>query len=254
MKTRLLYTLLVVWCAFLVAPGVLVELGLFGRVDMNKNLPGGMAVLWVVGYLAQFAVFLWIMNIVPKQKMLWWFVASLLPWAVDWTQPVAPWFLLAGFAITIAVAVWIALAARRDDTLSQHGIRATGVVLEVLKPWMKMNVVINNVYIKRKVRLRIEREDGVPAYEGILNGLFMLGEIPAIGDRIPLRVDPAKAQRFEYDQDAGSASAAQEVPERKSAAGRGGIAGELERLANLRDRGALTASEFDAAKKKLLSR
>ncbi len=239
------------------APGVLVELGVFGRIDINTNLPGSLAGLWVGGYLAQFALFLWIMNIVPKQKMIWWFVASLLPWIVDWTQPVSPWFLLLGFAVTIAVAVWIAMAARQDNTLSQQGIRATGVVLEVLKPWMKMNVVINNVYIKRKVRLRIEREDGVPAYEGILNGLFMLGEIPSIGDRIPLRVDPAKPQRFEYDKDAGSASAAhaaREVPERKSAAGRGGITGELERLATLRDRGALTASEFDAAKKKLLSR
>lgn len=247
---RRLYTLLVVWCTFLMAPAALVQMGLFGHVDMNTNIPGGMAILWVVGYLAQLAVFMWIMNIVDKQKVLWWVFASVLPFAVDWTQPVSPWFLLPGSAITIAVAVWIALAARQDSTLTQHGIRATGVVLEVLKP--RMNVVINNVYIKRKVRLRIEREDRAPAYEGILNGLFMLGEIPSVGDRIPLRVDPAKPQRFEYDKEAGSTRAPQVSAAAASATAHGNIADELEKLSALRDRGALTDSEFAAAKKKLL--
>jgi Short C-terminal domain len=248
---RRLYTLLVVWCAFLMAPAVLVEMGLFGHVDMNTNIPGGLALLWIVGYLAQFAVFMWIMNIVGKQKVLWWFVASLLPWGVDWTQPVSPWFFLLGFVVTIAVAAWIALAAQRDSTLSQHGIRATGVVLEVLKPWM--NVVINNVYIRRKIRLRIEREDGAPAYEGILHGLFMLGEIPSVGDRIPLRIDPAKPQRFEYDKEAGSTRAPHVSAAAVSATAHGNIADQLEKLTHLRDRGALTDSEFVAAKKKLLS-
>src|SRR5215471_19568130 len=163
MNTRRLYTLLVVWCALLIAPGVLVELGVFGRLDMNTAISGTVAFLWVGGYLAQFAVFLCIMNIVGKQKVLWWFAASLLPWAVDWTVPVSPWFLLLWLAITSGVAGWIAQSARREESLQQHGIRATGVVLEVLKPWM--NVVINNVYIRRRVRVRIEREDRVPAYE-----------------------------------------------------------------------------------------
>jgi hypothetical protein len=250
MKMRHLYTLLVVWCALVIVPGMLVALGMFGRIDMNSNLPGIVILPWILGYLAQFAVFMWIMNIAGEQKVLWWFAASLLPWAVDWTLPVSPLFLLLWIPVMVAVAAWIALVARRAESLQQQGIRATGVVLEVLKPWM--NVVINNVYIRRKVRLRIEREDGVPAYEGILKGLFMLREIPSPGDRMPLLVDPANPQRFEYEKGTRPAGAAHAHSAAASRTGQGSIADELVKLAELHDRGAITDSEFNAAKQKLL--
>src|SRR5215467_14576039 len=162
MNIRRLYTLLAVWCVFLLAPGLLLMLGVFGRIDMHTSIPGSLAASWIVGFLAQFAIFMWIMNIVKEQKVLWWFVASLLPFAVDWTLPVSPLYALLWVPVTIAAAVWIALATQRADSLQNHGVRATGVVLEVLKPWM--NVVVNNVYIRRKVRLRIERHDGTAPY------------------------------------------------------------------------------------------
>jgi hypothetical protein len=251
MNTRRLYALLVLWFCFLIAPAALTELGLFGRVDTHTNVSGGLAGLWIVGYLAQFAIFMWIMNIVPKQKILWWFVASLLPWGIDWASPVSPLFFLAGLLLASGMAWWIAVTARREESLQEHGIRATGTVLEVLKPWM--NVVINNVYIKRKVRVRIERQDGAPAYEGVLNGLFMLGEIPSPGDRIPLLIDPANPQRFEYDKGRDSTPAQARVTARPaSATSPGSIPGELEKLSKLRERGALTDSEFAAAKRRLL--
>jgi len=119
-----------------------------------------------------------------------------------------------------------------------------------------MNVVINNVYIKRKIRLRIERAYGAPAYETTWNGLFMVGEIPSPGDRIPMIVDPANPQHVDGDNsddrstDTARTAAAQAsaVPatERKN------IGDELERLATLHARGDLTDSEFAAAKRKLL--
>jgi hypothetical protein len=252
MNLRRLYILLVVWCVLLVAPGVLGTAGVFGHAAMNSDLSGTMIGLWLVGYLAQFAIFMWMMNIMPEQKVLWWFGASLLPWAVDWTLPVSPWYILLWLPILIALAYWIAAVAQRAESLQQHGVRAAGVVLEVLKPFM--NVVINNVYIRRKVRLRIEREDGVPAYEGILKGLFMLGEIPSVGDRIPLLVDPAKPQRFEYDQGRETSSDAPARGAAASASSSADMADELEKLTDLHDRGALTDSEFDTAKKKLLRR
>ena len=250
MNLRKLYTLLVVWCALMMAPGVLVALGLFGRIGMDSSLTGGVIGLWIVGYLAQFAVFMWMMNIVPEQRVLWWFPASLLPWAVDWTLPVSPLFILLWLPIVIALAGWIALVTRRAESLSQHGIRATGIVLEVLKPMM--NVVINNVYIKRKIRLRVEREDGLPAYEGILNGLFMLGEIPSEGDRIPLLVDPARPERFEYDKETSSAPPKPAHQSVLAAPVHSNIADELAKLAELHERGAINDSEFAAAKRKLL--
>ncbi|HEV3037009.1 MAG TPA: SHOCT domain-containing protein [Candidatus Angelobacter sp.] len=252
MNLRRLYILLAVWCAFVIAPGVLTVLGIFGRIDIHTNISGGLVLLWLVGYLGQFAIFMWMMNIVGKQRILWWLLASLLPWAVDWTLPVSPLFLLLWLPVVTALAGWIALVAQQADSLQRQGIRATGTVLEVLKPWM--NVVINNVYIKRKVRLRIERDGGVPAYEGTWNTLFMLGEIPSPGDRIPLLVDPAKPQRFEYRKETGYTPAAPNRRAASHAAGGESIADELEKLAHLRERGVITDSEFDAAKKKVLRR
>jgi hypothetical protein len=245
---RKLYTLLAVWCVLLLAPGVYEA---FGNVTLN----GTLASVWIVGYLAQFGVFLWIMNLVGEQKVIWWFIASLLPWAVDWTVPSSTWLLLLWAAVAIAVAVWIGRFSSRARALQQRGIRATGVVLEVFKPWM--NVVINNVYIRRRLRLRIQRQDGTPAYEGILKGLFMLGEIPSVGDRLSLRVDPANPQHFDYDEASTATATAQAASAAASDSGDSRLSDsrlsdELARLADLHKRGALTDSEFAAAKKKLL--
>lgn len=250
MKLHRLYILLIAWSALVVAPGVLIMSGVFGQINIHTNINGGVAFLWIVGYLAQFSIFMWIMNIVSKQRVLWWLMASLLPWAVDWTLPASPLLLLLWLPLVSAVAGWIAFAARQAESLQQQGIRATGTVLEVLKPWM--NVVINNVYIKRKVRLEIKREDGIPEYEGIWNGLFMLGEIPSPGDRIPILVDPVNPQRFEYRKEAGSTRAMPVQRTSSHLAAGENIADQLERLVRLRDSGAITASEFDAAKKKVL--
>jgi len=238
---RKLYSVLTVWCVLLLAPGVFEA---FGNVTLN----GTLATVWIVGYLAQFGVFMWIMNLVGEQKVLWWFIASLLPWAVDWSVPSSPWFLLLCAAVAIAAAFWIGQSTGSARSLQQQGIRATGVVLEVLKPWM--NVVINNVYIRRRLRLRILRQDGSPAYEGILKGLFMLGEIPSVGDHLALRVDPANPQHFDYDN--ASTATAQAASAAATDSGDPRLSDELTRLADLRDRGALTDSEFAAAKKKLL--
>jgi len=261
---RKLYSVLTLWCVLLLAPGVYEA---FGNVTLNGTLAG----VWIAGYLAQFGVFMWIMNLVGDQKILWWFIASLLPWAVDWSVPTSPWFLLLCAAVAVATAFWMGQSTQRARSLQQQGIRATGVVLEVLKPWM--NVVINNVYIRRRLRLRIQRqdEDGSPAYEGIFKGLFMLGEIPSVGDRLALRVDPANPQHFAYDKaasataQAASAALAPDFGEgRLSDARLSGehmshersshedLSDELARLADLHKRGALTDSEFAAAKKKLL--
>jgi hypothetical protein len=103
----------------------------------------------------------------------------------------------------------------------------------------------------------------MPAYEGILKGLFMLGEIPSVGDRLALRVDPANPQHFDYDKaststsaTAATASSAEERfnsgQEDHAGARQRDLADELARLAGLRDRGVLTDEEFAAAKKKLL--
>lgn len=258
MKTRRLYTLLVVWFILLTAPANLVVLGAFGSVDAHRNVSGSLAACWIVGYLAQFGVFMWIMSLVQSEgpiwrTVLWWFSGSLLPWALDWTPPGSLLFPM-WYAVAIGIAVWIALANRGEESFKERAVRATGEVLEVLQP--AMNVVINNVYIKRKVRLRVERSDGAPSYEALWDGLFMLGEIPSPGDRVPIIIDPQHPQRIEYDDSRSSDSGtvhAVAAPSSTAPPSRSpNIGEELERLASLHGRGELTDAEFAAAKKKLL--
>ncbi len=243
-----LYALLVLWLVLLIAPCALGLLGTFGHVDMSTGV-GPIIGVWIVGYLAQFGVFLWISRIVDP-GFLAWFAASALPWALDWTTPVSPLFALLWAAIAIAIAFWIAGHARRDESLREHGVHATGVVLQVYQPFM--NVIVNGAYIKRKLQLRVEGVTNVPAYQATYNGLFMFGDVPSVGDRIPLLVDPADAQRFEYDDSASTSDAADSVDATPSADGSASIADELGKLAELRAQGALSDAEFDAAKQKLL--
>jgi len=230
----------------------------FGYIDVQKNIGGTLILYWVLGYLAQFVMFMWIMSLADNHEviwrtLLWWFSASLLPWALDWTPP-GSLLLWVWYAVAIGLPCWMAFSARQAESFRERAVPATGVVLEVLKPMM--NVVINNVYIKRKLRLRIERADGTPAYEATWNGLFMLGDIPSPGDKIPIMVDAANPQRVDYDQgNANDTNTAATPPIREltpPATSHRTLGDELERLASLHERGALTDGEFAAAKKKLL--
>jgi hypothetical protein len=110
---RKIYSLLTIWCVLLLAPGVVEVLS---SIDTRTAIPGYLAGVWIVGYLAQFGIFMWIMNLVGDQKVLWWFIASLLPWAVDWTVPVSPWFLLLG--TTVVVALPLGSAVYRPSSLA----------------------------------------------------------------------------------------------------------------------------------------
>ena len=46
-------------------------------------------------------------------QVVWWIVASLLPWAVDWAVPVYPTTIGLWVRILLGTVVWIALAAGR---------------------------------------------------------------------------------------------------------------------------------------------
>jgi hypothetical protein len=149
-------------------------------------------------------------------------------------------------AVAVGFAYWIYWSNARSDRAQHDGIPARGVVLEVVKPLM--NVVINNVYIKRTLRLRIERTDGAPAYEAKYRGTFMIGNIPSVGDTLPLRVDPSRPQHFEVAQDVDTSTT-----ERVSYVADDGTADQLREVAELHRSGALTDDEFAAAKRRILS-
>jgi|GEM_PF-973263 len=249
MKLHRLYILLGLWLVLLFAPGVVLALGFFGQIDAKTKISGVVANLWIVGYLLQFGVFMVIMRITRQQKFVWWLGASLLPWAIDWTLPLNLLYAPLWLAIAVGMIVWIAVDARWDASMQESGIRGVGVVLEVFRPWM--NVVINRVYIKRKLRLRIERNDGAAPYEVLYKGLFMIGNIPSPGDRIPLLIDPANPKRFEYNAGGTKASSTSPHDSSSSSQRKRSVADELAKLADLHDRGALSDAQFEAAKNKV---
>lgn len=248
MKVGRLSVLAAAWFACFIAPSLLVASGVFGHLDASTDINGGVIGVWIAGWLAQFGLFMWI-SYVGKPGVIGWIVSSVGAWAIDWTLPASPWFALVWIPLALFVAIRIVVSAQREESLKEHGIQATGTVLEVEKPLM--NVIINDAYIKRKVRLNIQRADGAPVYEGTLDGLFMFGEIPSPGDRLALLVDPNNPQHFEYDGDDAAAPDVHDSQARSVTVGND-IADQLHELATLHGRGDLSDDEYAAAKKKLL--
>jgi hypothetical protein len=252
--------LLALWCVLVVAPAFLV-VALFTNSDPDDPITGWIFLIWIVGYLLQLGVFMAVSRKSTGNAVLGWLIASLAPWAADWSAPVAWWGPVIVLVIVGTYAAWFYSTLTRSADLQEHGIPATGTVLEVKKPIM--NMIINSVYIRRTMRLRIERSDGTPPYEAKYSGTFMLGEIPSQGDVFNLRVDPKDPNHFETTDGAqstpsystGAASwsppAPPSPPETWNASD-AGIDDQLQHLADMHGRGDLTDAEFASAKARLL--
>lgn len=255
MNLRTVAGLLAAWCVLVVGPAFVVT-ALFSNSDPNEPITGWIFLIWIVGYLVQLGVFMAASRKSKGNAILGWLIASLGPWAADWSAPVAWWGPLLVLLIVVAYSVWFYSGLARSSDLQQHGIPATGTVLEVKKPIM--NMIINSVYIRRTMRLRIERSDGTPQYEAKYSGTFMLGEIPGPGDVFNLRVDPANPNHFETTDGVQATpfgrtgSASPGAANWSSNAPDAGIGDQLQHLADLHGRGDLTDAEFASAKARLL--
>jgi Short C-terminal domain len=238
--------LLAGWVVAVVIPGLVAATAWDINTD-STNLGGPFGV-WIVAYLVQLGLFMTASRRSKKNNVLAWIVASLLPWVSDWATVAARWAVAPCAAVAILIAWRMYRSTASSEHLAQSGVPATGTVLEVIKPKL-MNVVINNVYILRKLRLRIERVDGVESYEAVLKGTFMLGEIPDVGDTMSLRIDPHNPMHFEAVDGTSS------VPTKGSAEAHsadGSVTDQLERLGHLRASGSLTDEEFAQAKARVL--
>lgn len=242
MNRRLLVALLALWCVLAVAPGLVTALA-FGAYHPDDDLGASGEAIWIGGYLLQFAVFVAIVLKYRRKDLIGWLIPCLMPWASIWVASVSPWWLAPCLAVTGGYAYWCYRSATRAETLDTQGIRAFGTVLEVVDP--RFNVLINNVYLKRTLRVRVER-DGAAPYEATCRGTFMLGELPSPGDTFRLRVDPKDPTRVAIDSSRRPANI-------KSATRPTSFVDELQRLADLHRQGALTDDEYAAAKRKVLS-
>lgn len=239
---RTIATLSALWCALIVAPAV-IGAGMLDHVG-SSAASGRLLAVWLVGYVAQFLVFLMISRRSPRPVLLGWFISSMVPWAADWTAPLSLWWLVLWIVVVMGYGTWLASRVAQVDRLRRDGLRGTGVVLEVIRP--VFNVVVNKDAGRRVLRLSIERADGSPPYETRVTGTFILGEVPEAEDRVPVRIDPDQPDHIELIEDEPILRAAPQPTDLEPE-----VAERLRTLKTMRDRGDLTDAEFATARKRL---
>lgn len=186
--------LLVAWWCATVVPGVGMALLFPDEIETGS---GAVVGVWIGGFVLQLFLFM----AVSKQlkgvgtMMVIWFIVSLLPFAIDWTPAASWWGTIAFVLVAVVIALYIDYVLTRHSLLQHNGVRATAVVLEVKKPLM--NVVVNNVYIKRKLRVRVDPDDHSPSYETTYSDLWEMGTVPDPGDSFRVVVDPRRPRHLD---------------------------------------------------------
>jgi hypothetical protein len=240
---RTIATLSALWFVLIVVPALIGS----RMLDHAGSAAGTGRVLavWLVGYVAQFVVFLIISRRSPRPVPLGWFISSMVPWAADWTAPASLWWLVLWTVLVVGYATRLVVRVAEVDRLRRDGVRGTGVVLEVIRP--VFNVVVNKDAGRRVLRLSVERSDGAASYEARLTGTFILGEVPESEDRVAVRIDPDRPDIVELIEDEPILRAAPQPADLEPE-----VAERLHTLKTMRDRGDLTDAEFATARKRLL--
>jgi hypothetical protein len=185
------------WWVLVVLPAVLTLAGVFGDVDAGTEVGGAIVAVWVVCYCAQLGMLYVVGHAVGHTRMWWFFVGSLLPWAVSWSAPVGWGWALLWIGIAGLFAVAMILLSLRSLDLDERGLVVTATVKKVLRNYF--NIVINNVYVYRHLLLEIPGANGGPSQERKHWVLCEIGTSPAVGDRLKLRVDPENPKHFAID-------------------------------------------------------
>jgi hypothetical protein len=183
-----------VWTLIVLASALVPYFG-FGLDPQDTDL-GGAFIIWIVGYVLQLGM-IYLVNAATGHPRAWpFFVASLLPWAADWS------ITLGGAAVGVVVLVVLAVGAAmavlpmRHLWLEENGRPVVAKVLRVLRN--PFNIVMNYVYIRRRVELEIPAPDG-STYKGTIGMLYEIGTAPSPGDEVRIRVDPRNRRRFILD-------------------------------------------------------
>ncbi|BBZ76149.1 hypothetical protein MANY_14860 [Mycolicibacterium anyangense] len=240
---RVIAVLSALWCVLVVAPAV-VAAHLLAEATQTSQKGWALGV-WLVGYIAQFLVFLQISRRCTRPVLLGWLIASTVPWLADWAAPFTGWGVAVSGAVVGAYGVWLTAAVYRVDRLREAGVLAWAEVLDVIRP--ALNAVVTKDTARRSVRVRVQPPAGASPYEARMTGTFAVGEVPEPGDRLAVLVDPADPDHIEPVPDEQIVRGAP-VPEDLGAQ----AADMLRRLVIMRDRGDITDAEFSAAKKQLL--
>jgi hypothetical protein len=186
--------LLAAWCAAILGAGALT----YVFTERDGTLGGGIVLTWFLGYLVQFGLMMAILNGTGRRNQITpWFVASLLPWAVDWTTPAKLWVLAVWVPVVVGYAYWLDRSHDHTEHVLRTGVRGTATVLSVVHG--QFQTVVNNAYIRRKLRLSVRTEQGA-TFETTMTGTFGFGAEPSPGDTFAVRFDPAHPKRIVIDK------------------------------------------------------
>lgn len=240
---RTVAALSVLWCVLVVAPAVSVpwllapSTGTAGRAWALG--------LWVAGYVVQLLVFMAIARRATRGTGLGWVIASVIPWVADWTAPASMWGPLLCAVVVLGYGAWLTKQVAEVDRVRVEGLRSDAVIVEVIRPLL--NVVVDKLYVRRTLRVRVQPPDGTAPYEAAAKSAFLLGEVPEPGDRLVVLAHPQRREHIEIAEDEPIVRAAADDADLDPE-----TAEQLRRLVTMRDRGDLSDAEFSTAKRRLL--
>jgi hypothetical protein len=183
----------VVWVALAVAPAYLVGTGAIGTLYPDGDISGTAILTWFVGYLISLG-WLYVVGLAAGHSQHWWFFGgSILPWIIDFTAAFSPRGALPVTAVIVGHGVamaWLVFHVAR----AQAGTPVTAKVVKVLPPFLHMNMVVNNVYLHRRILVEVPRPDGT-TYQAKVGVLTEMGDSPSPGDPLAVLVDPQHPSR-----------------------------------------------------------
>jgi hypothetical protein len=142
--------------------------------------------------------------------------------------------------------------AKRKEAarLMREGSKARATLLSI-EP---TGTVMNEIYVRCRMRFRLEPLDGSPGFEGEKTNFLSQTHMPQEGEVWPAWYDRTDQSRFAVGQPNPTDPEAQAILGEFdiSPSGGGDRVAALERLADLRDRGVLTSREFDKEKQRFL--
>jgi hypothetical protein len=148
--------------------------------------------------------------------------------------------------VLLVIAQFVASAAAHKQRLLHTGKPGRATILEVVDTGVTVN---RNPRVRLHVRIEV---DGEPAVEGTHAVTVSRLEVPRTGEVYDVRFDPQNPNDFVFAASSAGRRAAIAAPTAAPVAAADDTLGQLERLAALRDDGALTPEEFEAQKRKLL--
>lgn len=111
-------------------------------------------------------------------------------------MPSGLWLLALWVPVVVGYAYWLERSHDHTDRVLRSGVRGTATVLAVVHH--QFQTVVNNAYIRRKLRLSVRTEKG-ETFETTMTGTFAFGSEPSPGETFAVRIDPAHPKRVVVD-------------------------------------------------------